>query len=97
MLDGLRLVVVLDDDVGPQGGALNEPGGNMYSHGIATIALGEWASGPAADAVIDRATASGARTLDVRTLGADPSCCGWRWPASASAARSVGSTRRASG
>ena len=27
--------------VGPQGGALNEPGGNMYSHGIATIAICE--------------------------------------------------------
>ncbi len=27
--------------LGPQGGALNEPGGNMYSHGIATIAICE--------------------------------------------------------
>jgi hypothetical protein len=27
--------------ISPQGGALNEPGGNMYSHGIATIALCE--------------------------------------------------------
>ncbi len=27
--------------VGPQGGGLNEPGGNMYSHGIATIAICE--------------------------------------------------------
>ena len=27
--------------VGPHGGALNEPGGNMYSHGIAAIALCE--------------------------------------------------------
>ena len=29
------------DAIGPQGGALNEPGGNMYSHGIATIAICE--------------------------------------------------------
>jgi hypothetical protein len=27
--------------MGPQGGGLNEPGGNMYSHGIATIAICE--------------------------------------------------------
>jgi len=27
--------------LGPRGGALNEPGGNMYSHGIATIAICE--------------------------------------------------------
>jgi hypothetical protein len=27
--------------VGPQGGALNEPGGSMYAHGIATIAICE--------------------------------------------------------
>jgi hypothetical protein len=27
--------------MGPQGGALNEPGGNMYAHGIATIAICE--------------------------------------------------------
>ena len=27
--------------IGPQGGALNEPSGNMYSHGIATIAICE--------------------------------------------------------
>ena len=27
--------------IGPHGGALNEPGGNMYSHGIAAIALCE--------------------------------------------------------
>jgi hypothetical protein len=59
----------------PQGGALNEPGGNMYSHGIAAIAICE-----AYAMTGDRGLAVPARAaLNFIVSAQDPKGGGWRY------------------
>lgn len=61
--------------MGPQGGALNEQGGNMYSHGIATIALCE-----AYAMTHDRSLLAPTRAaLNFICNAQDPSGGGWRY------------------
>ena len=61
--------------IGPQGGALNEPGGNMYSHGIATIAICE-----AYAMTNDRNLLIPARAaLNFIVSAQDPKGGGWRY------------------
>jgi len=61
--------------VGPHGGALNEPGGSMYSHGIATIAICE-----AYAMTNDRNLLLPARAaLNFVAWSQDPKGGGWRY------------------